>query len=123
MAKKTQPYITILVISTGFLLIFFLKEWKWAAWISLIVGAAGIFSPFLARTINYLWMKLADILGWIMPKILLSIIFFVFLFPISLLAGLFGRKDHLQLKEESNSISTYSTFSRTVDKAYFEKPW
>ena len=123
MKKKSQPYVTILVISTGFLLIYFLKDWKWAAWISLTAGIIGILSPFLARKINYLWMKLADILGWIMPKIILSIVFFVFLFPISLLALLLGRKDHLQLKVKSGSRSTYSSFSRTFNKVYFEKPW
>lgn len=123
MAKKTQTHTSILVISTGFLLIFMLKEWRWAAWLSLLVGIIGIASPLLSRVIHNAWMKLADVLGWFMPKILLGVVFYVFLFPIALLAGLFGRKDHLQLKLKPASTSTYSLFKRTIDKAYFEKPW
>lgn len=123
MHKEKQSYLTILVISVGFLAIFFLKDWRWAAWVSLAVGVTGIVSPFLSRKIHYLWMKLADILGWFMPKLILGLIFFLFLFPLSLLATLFGKKDHLQLKPKTGTTSTYLSFNRLVDKSYFEKPW
>jgi hypothetical protein len=123
MKKSTNTLSSILVISMGFLVIFFWKDWKWAAWVSLVVGTIGVISPFLANIIDFLWMNLAKALGWFMPKILLGLVFYLVLFPVSLLAGLFGRKDLLQLKLKPNATSTYSSFNRNMDKSYFEKPW
>ena len=123
MEKKTQTQSSVLVISMGFLVIFFFKDWLWAAWISLAIGIMGVLSPFLTKMIDYFWMSLAKALGWFMPKILLGLVFYLVLFPVSMLANLFGRKDNLQLKLKSNTVSTYSSFNRSIDKNYFEKPW
>ena len=62
-----------------------------------------ILSEKIAQLIDMLWMKLAEVLGKIVPNILLSFIFFVFLFPISLMAKFFSKKDPLNLKNNSNS--------------------
>jgi hypothetical protein len=123
MEKRTHAQSSVLVISMGFLVIFFLKDWLWAAWISLAIGIMGVLSSFLTKIIDYLWMSLAKALGWFMPKILLGLVFYLVLFPVSVLAGLFGRKDFLQLKLKSDTASTYSSFNRNIDKNYFEKPW
>jgi len=49
-----------------------------------------------------IWLKIGEVLGWIWTRILLTIIFFVVIGPISLLMKLFG-KDPLKFKFDKNS--------------------
>lgn len=121
MAKKNDPQLTPQIISLGFLIIYLLSGWNWAVWIVLIISTIGVFSPYLSTIIHFLWMKLAELLGWIMHNLILGIVFYLFLFPTALLSKLFGRKDNLQLKLKTNS--TYNVVNRIFDSNYFEKPW
>jgi hypothetical protein len=118
---KSEPVKTCLTIAMGFLVIFMATKAAWALPIALIVGSVGIFSPFLSRKIDFLWMKLATILSLIVPNILLGTVFYLFLFPISQLAKLFGKADPLLLKNSRES--TFTTETKVFSKASFEKPW
>ena len=117
----TEPVKTILTISIGFLIVFLVTDWKWAIYLSLVIGLIGIFSPFLSRQVDFLWMKLAWVLSLIVPKVLLSLIFYVFLFPIATLSKLFGVKDPLMLKNDNES--TFRTEEKKFEKSTFEKMW
>jgi len=118
--KSDTSRSTILVISMGFLVLHLFFAWQWAGIVALIVGAVGIVSKFLSKKIEGGWMKLSKFMGYIISNILLSIVFFLFLFPISLLSKLF-RKDPLMLSQE------YSTYfidiNKEMDKKSFEKIW
>ena len=118
---KTEPIKTILTISIGFLVVFLITDWKWAIYISLVVGLIGMFSPFLSKQVDFLWMKLAWVLSLIVPKVLLTLIFYGFLFPIATLSKLFGAKDPLMLKD--NNESTFRTDEKVFEKSTFEKMW
>jgi hypothetical protein len=111
---------TILIISMGFLILFLLFLWQWAVFVSLIIGVVGIISSYLSRKIELGWMKLAHLLSFVVPSILLGIVFFLILFPLSLLSKLFT-KDPLML---SNKYRTYFVnVERTFDKRSMEKLW
>ena len=118
---KTEPIKTILTISIGFLVVFLITDWKWAIYISLVVGLIGMFSPFLSKQVDFIWMKLAWVLSLIVPKVLLTLIFYGFLFPIATLSKLFGVKDPLMLKD--NNESTFRTDEKVFEKSTFEKMW
>jgi len=111
---------TILIISMGFLILYLLFLWQWAVYVSLIVGVVGIISSYLSKKIEWGWMKLAKIMGYIIPNILLSIVFFLFLFPISLLSKLFS-KDPLMLSEKYKTY--FIDINKEMDKQSFEKIW
>ena len=87
----------ILVMIAGFL---FWKE-KESFQIFLTVGAVlcifGVVIPVILKPIYWIWMIFATILGWIMTRIILSILFYVILTPIGLIPRLFG-KQFLELK-------------------------
>ena len=110
----------MLVISTGFLALYILFSWHWTIYVSLIVGLIGITSPFLSRKLEWAWMKLANLLGFIVPNILLSIVFYFFLFPISLISRLFN-KDPLMLSK--NYKSYFRDIIKETDQKSFEKIW
>jgi hypothetical protein len=81
--KTDQSKSTLLIISMGFLFLYLVFSWRWAVIVSFAVGITGIASPFLSRKIEWAWMKLANLLGYIVPNILLTLAFFLFrLYPL-----------------------------------------
>lgn len=119
--KKNEPLKTLLTIVVGCLVIFVISHAQWLLYASLLIGVAGLMSPELASGIDFVWMKLAHVLSFIMPTVLLSLIFFLVLFPLSLLSKLLKKKDPLLL---SNSVkSTFVTEHKTFTAQSFERPW
>jgi amino acid permease len=118
---KTNTVKTVLIISVGFVLVYLATKWKWALTASAIIGLLGICSSYLCKKIDFLWSKLAWVLGLIIPNVLLGIIFYLILFPISLLSKLFESKDPLHLKNTDKSI--FIIVEKNYEKESFEKTW
>ena len=119
--NKTGATKTMLILTVGFLVIYFITKLNWAIYVSLLIGITGIFSGYLSEKINYLWMKLAWLLSLIIPNIILTILFYFFLFPISVLSKMFGKKTPLNLK--NNAESFFKSVNKQFDKRSFENPW
>lgn len=119
--KESNPTQTVLTITVGFLVIYAFTKIPGFFYTSLIVGILGLLSNYLARKIDYLWMKLTWLLSLIMPNVILSVVFFIFLVPIAFLSRLFQKEDQLHLK--NNSTTLFKTVNRTYEPASFEKPW
>ncbi len=119
--NKTNPTNTILTISVGFIVIYLITRWSGAIYVSLIIGLIGIFSSYLSEKIDWLWMKLAWVLSFIVPNILLSGVFYLILFPVSVLSKVFGAKDPLILKNEKDSV--FREPDKKFDRVFFEKTW
>lgn len=123
MSKKIQsnPTKTVLTITVGFLIIYIIGHQQWALYLSIIMGLMGISSTYLSEKIEWLWMKIGWLLGLIMPKILLSVIFYFILFPLATLTNLLKKDDPLLLKNKHNS--TFKEVQKEFDPASFENPW
>ncbi|WP_298311608.1 SxtJ family membrane protein [uncultured Aquimarina sp.] len=119
--KELTPSKTVLTIVIGFLIIYTISNASWALWVAITTGILGMLSSFIALKIQDLWMGLSTVLSHIIPPILLSVIFFVLLFPIALLSRLLGDKDPLQLKKTDKSL--FKTVNKTFSKDTFEKTW
>jgi hypothetical protein len=79
----------------------------------------GAVLPGALRPVYKLWMGLAHILGWVNTRVILSILFYLVLAPVSLVMRLFGR-DVLQ-KRFDRSRTTYwheRTANRPVQERY-----
>jgi hypothetical protein len=100
--QSQDRFKTILVIVTGLLAIGWIFDVPVLEKIALVIGVISILIPPAARAIEWIWMKLALGLGWINSRILLSLIYFVFLMPLAWLSRLFT-KDPLALKKEKRS--------------------
>ncbi len=83
------------------------------------VGVASFFPP-LERLIVWIWEKIAMVLGWINTKIILSVVFFIFLTPFGILSRIFS-KNSLQLKNDSNT--TFVERNHTYSKKDLENIW
>lgn len=82
---------------------------NWTIFVGLPILILGIISPKRLKYPYELWMKLGIILGWINSRIILGLIFFMVLLPISLLMRIL-RYDPLKLK--SNTLSSYKEFNK-----------
>ena len=74
----------------------------------LILSAAflllGLVVPILLKPIHKVWMTLAVLLGWLMTRVILSVLFYLVFTPIGLLAKLFN-KHPLDLEFNRNADS------------------
>jgi hypothetical protein len=118
---KSDPRQTILVITLGMIVVYLAFQVKWAINVALIVGIAGLLSEKLAEKIDWLWMKLTWVLSMIVPNILLSAVFYLFLTPIAIFSRIFGEKNPLSVKNITPSL--FKDHGKAFDKASFEKPW
>jgi hypothetical protein len=86
LTKEMSPNIYLIIISVIFLILGLLNS--------------KLLSPF-----NNLWIKFGEILGKIIAPIVMAVVYFLILTPISLLVRLFG-KDLIGMKF-SNNIKSY----------------
>lgn len=106
MEKRLKSLETALVIVTGLLALYFWLKNPWLLRSALAVGLVGVFSPWLAQKIHAGWTLLAQGLGWFNGRVLLSLVFFVFLTPIAWLARKAGAAN-LQLKRKNEGDRSY----------------
>ncbi|MBI1226129.1 MAG: hypothetical protein GC192_12915 [Bacteroidetes bacterium] len=104
--KPGRPTETCLVIATGLLVIYLLHPVQELVLAAIAMGVVGAFIPSLAKWVDWGWYKLSEGMGWVMSRVMLSLVFFVFLFPVALLSRVFGKKDSLQLRKKSGSYWT-----------------
>jgi hypothetical protein len=75
----------------------------------IIIGGAllllAIVYPNVLKPLNKVWMGLAIVLGFVMSRIILTVLFYLVLTPIGLLAKIFGKK-FMNLKYDE-SAETY----------------
>ena len=69
----------------------------WSLIISIIFLILGLLNSKLLEPLNNLWIKFGEILGKIIAPIVMMIVFFIVLTPVSFIVRLFG-KDLLKLK-------------------------
>jgi hypothetical protein len=82
----------------------FWKTWATVALVALslavLFSAVTLLAPRLLAPLNRLWYGLGMLLGKIISPIVLGLIFFVLITPVSLVTRLFGR-DELKMKKRS----------------------
>ena len=70
----------------------------------LVLIIMGFISPVILKPLNKVWMGLAVVLGWLSSRVILIVVFYLVLTPISLIAKISGKK-FLDLKYKSEKDS------------------
>ncbi len=115
---------TILTICVA-LLVFFLigkNHHRYLLQFSVVLGLIGMFSKYLTSKISWLWWKISELIGAVMSRVILTIIFFLFLVPIAFLSRVFSKKDDLQLKRTTGS-TYYVTRNHVYQPRDLENAW
>lgn len=97
-SEKTKAQ---LVIVTGLVVLYFVfkSRYPYLLMAAAAIGVLSIAIPAAGDLIVKGWYKLAEIMGAINGRILLSAVFFLVLFPVALVAKI-GKKNVLSLKRE-----------------------
>ncbi|MEM6316945.1 MAG: hypothetical protein AAF960_04705 [Bacteroidota bacterium] len=112
---------TCLVISTGLTIAWFFFQHIGLLYAAVTIGVIGAFVDSIARWIHWLWYKIAEVMGGVMSKVLLSLVFFLFLVPLALIYRLFS-KDELQLRKKAGG-SYWTVRKQVFGKGDLEDMW
>jgi hypothetical protein len=108
-----------LTVGIVILLIAFFLIWKqkpsqfYFFSIGVFLVLSGIFFPSILRPLNKAWMTLAVLLGWVMTRVILSLLFYLVITPISLIARISG-KHFLDLKIDKSRTSYWEKRKNSV---------
>jgi hypothetical protein len=119
--QDQDRYKNILVIVIGFTAIAWIFKIPYLAEIAFGLGLIALLIPPAAKGIEWLWLKFAQGLGYINSRILLTLVYFVFLMPIAWIAKIFT-KDPLMLKSK-DAKSLYTTRNQQYKKEDLENIW
>lgn len=99
-----DKYKSILVIVIGFLLLgrYFRNDYLFYA--ALGLGVLTLLSERIADGVLYLWMGLAKVLGWISSRVILSVVFFLFLTPLAFLARIISGRDAMGRSNKNATV-------------------
>ena len=101
LTKEMNPNIYLIIISVIFLIL-------------------GLLNSKLLSPLNNLWIKFGEILGKVIAPIVMAVVYFLILTPISLLVRLFG-KDLIEMKFNNNVKSYWIKRKKhlgTMDKQF-----
>jgi len=118
---KMNNYKSTLTIVIGFILLSNYFNSKPILILSIAIGIIAILSEKANEKIIWAWNKLTEILGKIMPNVLLTAVYYLFLTPIALINRINSKKNMLQLK--NNSSSVYIHQKKEFSNESLEKIW
>jgi hypothetical protein len=130
--KISDKYQSLLVIVVGFLVLYFIfqKNYDWRIfefkrvyfiYAALAVGVSSLMFDSIGDLILKGWMKIAEVLGFINTRIIMSLIYFIFLTPFALLQKLFSRRNFLSLKDSEDSV--FHTRNHQYKPEDFDNIW
>jgi len=67
----------------------------------------GLFFPGVLKPIYKIWMSLATLMGWFMTRVILTLLFYLVVTPISLISRLAG-KQFLEVKMDKSQVSYWN---------------
>jgi len=73
----------------------------------------GLALPIALRPFQKAWMTLAILLGWVMTRIILSVLFYLVFTPVGLIAGLVGKR-FLSTSFDNNASTYWVTREKVV---------
>jgi hypothetical protein len=87
--RQKPHYIYLAVISAAFIL-------------------SGLAIPVILRPVNKVWMTFSMALGWVMTRVILTILFFAVFTPIGLIARYLARERFLDLEWDADKDSYWN---------------
>lgn len=99
------------------------RPYLWAGGLCLFFFTFGFLWPFALKPLQKAWMALAVSMGFVMSRVILSVLFFGVLTPLSLISRLLGKK-YLDLSFRKPGEATYWTRAQAKhEKEYYERQY
>ncbi len=81
----------------------------------LTLAAAGLLFPSALKPLQKAWMTLAVLMGFVMTRLLLSVLFFLIVTPIGLIARLCGKK-FMEMRFRDETADSYWNLKKADTK-------
>ena len=120
-SNNETPYKIVLLLTAAALCLYFIKKWDVLLYSAATLSIASLLSHRFAKSIDYIWRKIAWLLSLVLPKLLLTFVFYLVLTPLALLSRLNKKSDPLQLKKVEGTV--FREVEIEFEKKDFEKPW
>ena len=91
----------VLFIISGLLIYYDKDVYQLIAILASAFIGLGLILPILLKPIYFIWMVFAAILGWIMTRVILSLVFYLIITPIGLITKMIG-EDFLAIKKKNS---------------------
>jgi len=121
MKIKSNPSLTVLSIIFGLLVFNYFLDNKIIFYLSIIISGIGVFSSKTSLILEKIWFKISYILSLIIPNILLFLLFFLILTPLSFLSKIFRAKSGFNLKK--NQTTMFVQLNKKFNKDSFKRAW
>jgi hypothetical protein len=121
MKYQSNPYLTVLTIVFGVLIINIFMDNKYVHYFCIVLAGVSIFSKIASTFIEKIWLNLSFVLSLIIPNILLSLLFFLVLTPIAWLTKVFKVKSDFNIENKQESFFVQK--NKSFDKDSFENAW
>ena len=118
---SSQAAQTVFLLVFAALIGYKLKGSVYFLYIAILFCVGGFLSHLFVTLVDKSWMKLGWVLGQIVPRILLSVIFYFIVTPLGLFSRWMGDKDAMQLKKPNRSL--FKENATVLDKESFKKMW
>jgi hypothetical protein len=130
--KIADRFQSLLVIVVGFLVLYFIfqRNYDWYffefkrsyfLYAAVGIGVSSLMFDAVADLILKGWMKIAEVLGFINTRILMTLVFFIFLTPFALLQRFLSRKNYLSLKDSEKTV--FHTRDHQYQPEDFDNIW
>lgn len=111
------------VVVLAILLVGTIFTMDWLTYTGITLLGLALVSSTINEYFAWIWMKFARAIGTVNSKILLTLIFYLFLTPIALLYRLIMGNPLITVDREGNRNSYFSSRDKTFDQNDFETPW
>ncbi|HEY0679180.1 MAG TPA: hypothetical protein VGD17_12905 [Chitinophagaceae bacterium] len=116
--ERTKHLETIIVLVLALIVIYWFVDSRYLLWAAFGLGAIGVFIPYLAGKIHWAWMKLAHVLGYVMSKVMLTLVYVIIVIPM----GIFSRKK-ITMRLKQGTTSYFRDRNYTYTKEDLENVW
>jgi phage-related protein len=116
-----KSHTTILSIVFGFFVLNLILDSLIINYCLIGLMAVSLISETISNFIEKIWNGLAQLLSYIVPNLLLTLVFFLLLTPLALLAKLFNSESDYLIKNRKGSI--FRDPQKSISKDSFEKAW
>lgn len=117
--KRTiSPYESVLALTFLLLVVYHFMGYKMIFIATIAFVLLCLLSPTVSRWVHQAWTALTQAIGWVMTRVLMTIVFFVFLTPLAFLFRLFSKKNL-----DNTSQSFFIDRKHTFTPKDIESPW
>lgn len=116
--SKSNTYQSVLAIVLSLLFFYWLYQFKILLIIAIVIILLSLLHSKIAELVSKIWYVLANVLGLIMPKILLAIVYFLILTPMAFFRKIFKSK-----KSKNSIYSNFIERNKTFVPQDFEQTW